>query len=210
MEAKLQTIIDKVYQEGIEKSQQEADEILQKANEKAQTILDRAQQHEQQTKEKALEEARQIKRDVLAELQLAQLEALSSFKQQVADILAQYSIKGSLKKAFDNVEFLQDLMRIATEKWGKAGDQISLTLLLPETKQSELNEMLIEKSKKTLKEGIDIRIDRHTSRGFRIESKSEGFYISFTSDDFEQFFIQHLRQKTLDLLSQNSKGKSCS
>ena len=50
MEEKLQTIIDKVYQEGIEKSQQEADEILQKANEKAQTILDRAQQHEQQTK----------------------------------------------------------------------------------------------------------------------------------------------------------------
>ena len=208
MEEKLQTIIDKVYQEGIEKSQLEADEILQKANEKAQTILETAQQHEQQTKEKAVEEARQIKRDVLAELQLAQLEALGNFKQQVANMLAQYSINEPLKKAFDNVEFLQDLMRMATDKWDKSEYQISLTLLLPETKQSELNEMLIEKSKEALKEGIDIRIDRHTSRGFRIESKNEGFYISFTSDDFEQFFIRHLRQKTLDLLNQNSRGKS--
>ncbi|HNP51251.1 V/A-type H+-transporting ATPase subunit E [Nitrosomonas aestuarii] len=208
MEEKLQTIIDKVYQEGIEKSQQDADEILRKANEKAQTILETAQQQAQQTKERVLEEARQINRDVLAELKLAQQEALSNFKQQVADMLAQYTINGSLRKAFDNVEFLQDLMRMATEKWDKADDQISLTLLLPETKQSELNEMLIVKTKEALKEGIDIRVDRHTSRGFRIEAKREGFYISFTSDDFEQFFIQHLRQKTLDLLNQNSQGES--
>ncbi len=209
MEDKLQTIIDKVYQEGVEKSQRDADEILQKANEQAQTILETAQQQAQQTKESALEETRKIRRDVLAELQFAQLEALGNFKQQVTDILAQYSINGSLKKAFDNVEFLQNLMCIATEKWDKAEDQISLVLLLPETQQSELNELLIEKSKEALKEGIDIRIDQHTSRGFRIESKSEGFYISFTSDDFEQFFLRHLRQKTLDLLSRNSqKDKS--
>ncbi|MCB1948667.1 hypothetical protein [Nitrosomonas sp.] len=205
MEDKLQTIIDKVYQEGVEKSQRDADKILQKANEQAQTILETAQQQAQQTKESALEKARKIRMDVLAELQFAQLEALGNFKRQIADMLAQYSINGSLKKAFDNVEFLQNLMCIATEKWDKAEDQISLVLLLPETQQSELNELLIEKSKEALKEGVDIQIDQHTSRGFRIESKSEGFYISFTSDDFEQFFLQHLRQKTLDFLNQNSQ-----
>ena len=60
MEDTLQNIIDQVCQEGIEKSEEEADKTIRKANEKVEAIIERATQLQEQVKEGRVEETQQI------------------------------------------------------------------------------------------------------------------------------------------------------
>lgn len=203
----MKNIIDQVYQEGIEKSKLQGDEIIDKAKEEANTILQNAKDKKDKIIKDALSEAQQIRENIISELQLALQEAISNFSQQVANRLAQYHAKEPIKEAFSDIGFLREIMLAAIQKWNMESNEITLTWLIPEEKQSELENRLIEKSKDVLHKGIDIRVNRHTSLGFKIESRKDDYFISFTNSDFEQFFIQHLRQKTLELLSKNQKKK---
>ena len=207
MEDTLQNIIDQVYQEGIEKSQQEGEEILRKAKDAADAILKNANKEKERIRAKALADTEHLKLNVISELQLAKQEAISNFRLQVSDMLAQFTVKKPLSSAFNDIAFFQRLLITAIEKWNINEESISLDILLPENEQHLLDEFVAKKTEEALSQGIEIKMNQYTTKGFKMVSEKQGYSFNFMIEDFEQFFIQHLRQKTLSLLKSTNEHK---
>ena len=205
MEQSVQTIIDQVFREGVEKSKLESDVILKKAQEQADAIIRHAEEKKDRIISDAKREAESIKQNTVAEIQLAKSEALSNFRQQITNELISYCSSQAIKNSFNDVSFIQELIKLAMQKWDNQLEATSLTLLIPEKEQDQLKGMLLSKSKEILEDGIEIKMNEHSSKGFRLESRKNGYFLSFTNEDFEAFFHEHLRKQTLELLSQANK-----
>jgi len=207
MEDQLKDIIDRVYSEGIDLAEQKADEILKNATDEADAILKSAKQKEAQILSDAREEAAQLKENVLAELRLAKQETVSIVKQDLADMFARYTTQQPLSSAFEDVDFVQELMLNIVSKWEVENRDLSLTWLLPEVKITELQDLLEQRSKEKLRSGVEIKFEDYASIGFRVDILDEGYSLEFTKESLETFFNAFLRERTLAMLTEKTAEK---
>jgi V/A-type H+/Na+-transporting ATPase subunit E len=106
-----------------------------------------------------------------------------------------------LKEAFKDAEFIKSIIETAMSRWEPNKDQqLELTVLLPENKESELQRYFIAKSEQFLNQGVDLCFEESMHCGFRIGPKDGGYVISFSDQDFENFFRAYLRPKMIRFL----------
>jgi len=72
--------------------------------------------------------------------------------------------------------------------------------LLPEKDEKELNTFFNTKAKKYLDGGLEIKKKKKIRTGFKIGPKDGSYLISFTDTDFENYFKNYLKPRTIKLL----------
>jgi V/A-type H+/Na+-transporting ATPase subunit E len=208
MENKLQELTEKIYAEGVDKANKEAEEIIAKAKEEADNMLKKAGKEADEVIEKAEKEAAEIKKNVSSEVKLSARQAINTIKQQITEIITAKSTGEKIKEAFDEKEFLQNVIVTAVRNWNpKESKSIDVTVLLPEKDQKELNDYFTSKQKSLLDAGLELRFDESMESGFKIGPKDGSYQISFTDEDFENFFRNYLRPRTTELLYSEEVGK---
>ena len=73
-------------------------------------------------------------------------------------------------------------------------------LLLPPDDQKELTAFLQKKASEAMNKGIEISFDSKLKSGFRIGPKDGSYLISFTAQDFENYFKLYFKDGTKKLL----------
>lgn len=201
MENKLQKLTEKIYAEGVDKANKEAEEIITKAKEEADSVRKKAGKEADEIIEKAEKEAAEIKKNVSSEVKLSARQAINTIKQQITEIITAKSTGEKIKEAFDEKEFLQNVIVTAVKNWNpKESKSIDVTVLLPEKDQKELNDYFAGKQKSLLDAGLELKFDESMESGFKIGPKDDSYQISFTDEDFENFFRSYLRPRTTELL----------
>jgi V/A-type H+/Na+-transporting ATPase subunit E len=201
MENKLQELTNKIYTEGIDKANQEAAEIISRAKAEAEGMHKNAEKESAMIIEKAEKEAREIKNNVHSEVRLSARQAISTIKQQITGLITAKATGEEIKKAFGDKEFIQRIIETAIKNWNPSGSKgIDVALLLPEKDQEELNDYFTRKQKALLDAGLELRFDDSIESGFKIGPKDGSYQISFTEEDFENFFRNYLRPRTTELL----------
>jgi V/A-type H+/Na+-transporting ATPase subunit E len=201
MNDKLQELTSKIYQEGFEKGKKDADEIVGKAKSEAEALVKDAKKEAARIVEDARKEAEELKKNVQSELALSSRQAINALKQQLSELVSQKGVDEALGKAFDDKEFISKIILAIAGNWekiDKSGGNVSL--LLPEKDRGKLDDFLQGKVAGQLKAGLDIDYDEGVKSGFRIGPADGHFRISFTEDDFRNFFIQYLRPRTRKIL----------
>jgi len=197
MNDKLQELTKKIYDEGLEKGQKEAQELVDNAKKEAEAIISKAKKEAGEIVAKAGAEADELKKNVNSEIVLASKQAISKVKQKVAELLSQKAVEQALDKTFDDKELIKTLITKIAEQWGEISksDQGVLVYLSEKDKQ-QLEGFLMNKLANNIKQGFDVDFEEGIKSGFRIGPKDQSFKISFTEKDFETFFKQFLRPKT--------------
>jgi V/A-type H+-transporting ATPase subunit E len=72
-------------------------------------------------------------------------------------------------------------------------------MIVPEGQKSAVSEYLVSKVSSALS-SMEISEDSRMKSGFKIGSKSGGYYISFSGEDFDNLFKTYLRPKVSELL----------
>ncbi|HLN54038.1 MAG TPA: hypothetical protein VK212_10050 [Lentimicrobium sp.] len=195
MENKLRELTEKIYSEGIEKAKSDAVVIINDAQKEADIIINKARQEAAEILSKAQDNAKEIKRNTEAEIKMASKQSLSKLKQQISELVATRVIDNPVKETLKDKEFIGTLiMKIA------GGFNNNLELFLPEVEKNNLEKYFNHRTREELMKGIDIRFDPNIKSGFRISPKDDAFVISFTEEDFANYFKAFMRPKTIQLL----------
>lgn len=204
MQDKLQELTQKIYNEGVNKANQEADEIVENANKKASEIRENAKKEAEKIKADAENEAAETRKKVEAELKQASLQTLRTVKQNVVNMLASAVIDQPVKDAFNDKEFMQKVLEAVIKNWDASNANMDILVILPENTQKELVDYFKTKLAKQLNNGIELTVDSGVKAGFKIGPADGSYQITFKEEDFENLFKHFLRPKTNEMLFQGA------
>jgi V/A-type H+-transporting ATPase subunit E len=201
MQSKLQELTEKIYQEGVNKGTQEADQIVAKAKADAQQILNDAQKEAEQLLIKTKKEAVEFKKNSESEIQLTGKQMLNAFKQQLVHIITAKVVNPAVGSAVNDAEFVKQIVNTAISTWNPSNaTKVELELLLPKELEKKLASYFTDAAGKQLNQGVNVLFEDNFNAGFKIGPKDGGYYISFTDADFENLFKEYLRPRLIELL----------
>ena len=206
MNDKLEQLTQKIYNEGLEKGKKEADEILENARKEADRIIGDAKNEAAKIRENAEKEAEELEKNVHSELAISARQSVTAIKQRIVELISDKAVKDALGKAFDDKEFIKDIISKLVENWEDAGkSDKDLAVFLPEKDRVKLGDALLAKAAKEIEGSLDIELEEGIKSGFKIGPKDGSYKISFTEKDFERFFKQYLRPRTRKLFSEEKQ-----
>lgn len=185
----VEALTAKIYQEGIEKAEKEGQEIINKARAKANQILKEAKENADLIKKDAESEAQKLDTQTRSELKLTAQKSLGLLKQDINNLIVWKIANQPIDEAFDDKEFVQNLIEKMVILWAQRyGDHNHLHIMLPEEDMQSIKQFVLKRTEKILTGGIEFSIGKNMEKGFAIEQKDDGFRISFTPKDFENYF----------------------
>ena len=201
MQNKLQELTDKLYNEGLQKGKQEAEQMKAAAKNDAAQIIAQAKEQAEQIIAKAQAEAREIVSKTENDVKMASAQALTAVKQQIENAIITKAVAAPVKAATSESDFLKEIIKSIVSAFNPANpDSVALELILPESKQNELDSFAKESIAKICSAVIEVKFSRNIQGGFKISPKGEGYMLSFTDKDFENIIAEYLRPKTKALL----------
>ncbi len=205
MESKLQELTNKLYNEGVEKANEEASQIKSDAEKQAEKIKNDAQQEADQIIQQAKQEAEDLKKNTRSEIDLAARQTLREVKKQITEMITARVIKDPVKQSMEDTEFVKQVIHEIIKNWNpQSQEPVDLSVTLPEKMQKELKDYLENKASKELNAGITVQVSDRMKGGFSIGPSDGSYKISFSEDDFENFFKGYLRPRTVKMLFEGS------
>ncbi len=200
MQNKLQELTDKLYNEGLSKGKQEAEQLKANALSEAAQIINNAKVEAEAILKKAQDEAAELKSKTENDIKMASSQAFTAVKQQIENVIVAKSLK-SVKDSASETEFIKTILTSIVSAFNpSSSDSVELSVILPADKKAELEKFAQEKLSTICTAGLDVQFSRNIAGGFKIGPKGEGYMISLTDKDFENIIAEYLRPKTKELL----------
>ncbi|MCX7632525.1 MAG: hypothetical protein N2Z22_04240 [Turneriella sp.] len=194
MEVSIEQLIEKLYQEGIQRAEQEAHDLLQAAREKAERIVREAEKRAQQIVQDAENQAKAIELKIQAELNLAAAATLSSLREKIRQELFQQAVVLPVRQdLLQDKNFLMQVILILVEK-----STSDFVLKVPPDLAEKL-QRYFEQSAGRILQHLEIVVEPGRS-GFTIEAKNGGYALEFDEPALVNFFAQYLKPTTAALL----------
>jgi len=191
----IDTLAEKIYQEGVEKAESESQQIVDKAKEEAQKIIKEAEEQSEKIIDQAQKKAEEIRQNTLSDIKLGGGKAISSLKQEIKNMVALKVIDDPVKELFRDQKFLEKLVLETIENYKNEVDQV----ILPEALKDETGKRFKQSLGKEIKD-IKIDFNKKLSGGFQLSVKNSDYLITFTDEDFIAFFRQFLNEKSEQIL----------
>jgi V/A-type H+-transporting ATPase subunit E len=199
MTKKLQDLTEKIYNEGVQKAREEADAIIKEAKEKASKIESDAQKKASQTIADAEKKAEETKQHVESEMKMALDQSMAALKQDIANLVTMEAIEPTTKELFSDKKYLGNLVEKAIDGWIKK-ESIDLEVILPEQDRKEMEDHFKKQLAHHLNKGLKLSFSKNVKSGFKVGPADGSYVISFTDEDFNNFFKTYLRPKSTELL----------
>ncbi|MDR2037466.1 MAG: hypothetical protein LBQ60_06040 [Bacteroidales bacterium] len=194
MENKVQEITEKIYQEGVEKGQAEAEKIIEKAKTEKEDILKKARQDAEKIITDAKKNAEELKKNTESELQLYAGRAVEALKSEITNMINDSIIDSTVKETV-NSEWLQKLMLTLATEW------ISKENIIIQTSDAEaLQKYFAKQAKEMLDKGIKIEQVNGKKGTFSIQPADGSYKVQFGEEEFASYFKEFLRPQLVKML----------
>ena len=112
---KLDILTKKIYEEGIEKAQNDAQNILDKAQQEAENIVKEAEEKAKAIMEKAQNESAALRQKTETELGMSAKQAVAALKQQITSLIANKIAVDLTTAAFKDEDLVREQMATIIE-----------------------------------------------------------------------------------------------
>lgn len=202
MENKLDILTRKLYDEGVEKARQEAEEIIAKAHRDAEKIVEKGKSEAARIEREAQAERESLQRKTASEMSLSVRQATGALKQRITDLVAG-TVSGELAHTgFEDKAFVQELLMTLVNKWDISSGNLDLEVLLPAEEKARFEALVASKYKALLDKGLEVKVG-NLPEAFVIRPKTGGYQLTFSEALFTDFFNRYLREFTKTLLFSN-------
>jgi len=132
MDNRLQELTEKIYREGLEKGNQEAEKIVSAAKAQAEEIIKRARVEENRILEEAKKASAEMRENTMVELKLSMRQAMNNLRQEITDLISKKVTSQAIKGIADDPAFIRDILLAVASNWSpdKSG-RTDLVVLLP-------------------------------------------------------------------------------
>ncbi len=201
MSNKLQELTNKIYQEGVAKGNEEAEKLISSAKEEASDIIKNAKKEAEKIVADAEKKATEKLTTTDSEIKLSARQALNSLKQDITNMINGQIVDDSVKASLGEADFVKKIIETTVTNWNQNKEgNIDLSILVSEEQEKEVNTYFSSKAKNLLEKGLEIKSSKTVKSGFQVGPKDGSFKVSFTDNDFANFFKEYLRPKLVELL----------
>lgn len=194
MENKIQELTEKIYNEGVEKGNAEAERIIAEAKEKVAAILAEAQESANAIVEKARKSANELENNTRSELRLYGAQAIGALKSETASLITDAIVKSAVKEALSGDALKNIVVKIA-ECWN-----VNEPLVISTSDAEELKKYFALKAKDLLDKGVEIKQVNGLKTSFSIAPADGSYKVNFGEAEFEAFLKAFLRPQMVELL----------
>ena len=191
----LSELTDKIYAEGVEKGNAEAQQIIENANAKAADIIAQAEKKAAALVAEAESKSADLDKKTRAELKLYAEQSVNAVKTEIVNLLADKIATDSVKAATADAKFIQGLIAKFAEQMAKDGE------VLIEAKDAEaLKKYFAANVKGLLDKGVKVAEVKGIKTDFAIQPAKGGYKLTFGDAEFIAYFKEMLRPQLVEML----------
>lgn len=192
---KIQELTEKIYREGVEKGQAEADRIIEAAKQEAEKIVAQAKEQAQSINEQAKKQAADMDANTRNELRLYTSQALNALKSEIANVLTDQVVNGNVVALTQDADFLKKFTVALAAKWA---EQEPVTISTAEAES--LKAYFAKEAKDVLDKGVKIEQVNGIQTLFTIAPQDGSYKVEFGKEQFESYFKAFLRPQLVEML----------
>ena len=191
----LSELTDKIYAEGVEKGNAEAQQIVEKANAKAADIVAEAEKKAAAILADAESKAADLDKKTRAELKLYAEQSVNAVKTEITNIRSDQIAADIVKAATADAKFMQSIIAKLAEQMAKDGEVII------EAKDAEaLKKYFASNVKGILDHAVHITEVKGIKTDFTIQPAKGGYKLAFGDAEFIAYFKEMLRPQLVEEL----------
>lgn len=195
MENKIQELTEKIYREGVEKGNEEAQRLIAKAEEEAAGIINAAREKAQEILNDAQKKAAELNENTKSELKLYAGQSVNALKSEIASMVTDKVVKESVQEFVNNKEFLNNFIVSLATQWA-ANEEIVIS-----TSDAEnLKKYFATKAKALLDKGVKIEEVNGMKALFTVSPADGSYKVNFGAEEFENYFKSFLRPQLIEIL----------
>lgn len=201
MEVKLESLIEKIKQEGIEEARQTSQEILAKAQAEAAATVEQAQNEAARIVAEGKAAAARFQQNAERALQQAARDTLLSLKERIHELFDRV-FKREVGQAL-SPEFLSQLIQNLVTQWARDG---AAEVEVSAEDKEKLEALLFEGLRQQLRDGVVLLVGDTIGKGFRIGMRGEEVYYDFSDETIAEVLKSFLNPMLQALLNGQSNG----
>lgn len=195
MENKIQELTDKIYREGVEKGNEEAQRLVSEAQVQAEKLIEDAKKQAESILAEAKKTADELNENTKSELKLFAGQAVNALKTEVANLLTNQTVEETVKGFTADKEFLYKFILALAEKWS-ANEPIEISV----KDADSLKKYFTAKAKALLDKGVTINQVNGMKMLFSISPADGSYKVNFGEEEFENYFKEFLRPQLVKML----------
>ena len=195
MENKIQELTDKIYREGVEKGNEEAQRLISQAQENAKKLIDDAQKEAEQILASAKKDAQELSENTKSELKLFAGQAVNALKSEITNLLVNKSVAEAVKGFTSDKDFFNKFIVALASKWS-----VNEPIVISVADADSLKKYFTKEAKNLLDKGVKIEQVNGIKTLFSVSPADGSYKVNFGEEEFENYFKEFLRPQLVDLL----------
>ncbi len=192
---KIQELTEKIYREGVEKGQAEAERIIEAAKQEAQKIIEQAKVQAEAMAQNAKKQAAELDNNTRNELRLYTSQALNALKSEITNVLTSQVVTSSVKVLTDDKDFLKQFTVQLASKWAE-NEPVTIST----ADAADLKAYFAKQAKDVLDKGVKIEEVNNVDTLFTISPQDGSYKVEFGKEQFESYFKAFLRPQLVEML----------
>lgn len=207
MAMELEHLISKINQEGVEKGEKQAAEILARAKERAAAIVAEAEAAAKAHMAKAERDSLVYVERGTRSLEQAARDLLIGVGQSI-ETMIQDIVTSATDEALDPRTLKRMMVKMAQAYAEKNGTESSIELLIGEQDQAEIVKFFARQYRRRLVSGLNITIDHGVRKGFRVVLENERVYHDFSKPAIAEALGNFLRPHLAEIVHRAARATS--
>lgn len=195
MENKIQELTDKIYREGVEKGNAEAQRLVGAAQDEAKKIIADAQVQAEAILAEAKKNAAELADNTKSELKLFAGQAVNALKTEITSLLTNQVISSAVKGFVADKDFFNKFIVALATQWS-ANEPI----VIATADAASLKKYFAAQAKDLLDKGVKIEQVNGMKTLFSISPADGSYKVNFGEEEFENYFKEFLRPQLVEML----------
>lgn len=195
MENKIQELTDKIYREGVEKGNEEAQKVIEKAQDEAKKIIENAKKEAELILITSRKSADELEENTKSELKMFANQSVNALKSEIANIVTDEIVVSSVKEFAENEKFLNEFIVALASKWS-----IDEPIVISVNDAEALKKYFIANAKNLLDKGVKIEQVNGQKTLFTVSPADGSYKVNFGEEEFMNYFKGFIRPQLVEML----------
>ena len=195
MENKIQELTDKIYREGVEKGNEEAQRLVSNAREEAAKILEEARKEADAILAAARKSATETAENTQSEIKLFAGQAVNALKTEITSLLTNQVVSKAVKDFVADKDYLNNFIVSLATQW--VADE---AIVISTSDAEGLKKFFAANAKAVLDKGVKIEQVNGNKTLFTISPADGSYKVNFGEEEFENYFKDFLRPQLVEML----------
>lgn len=195
MENKIQELTDKIYREGVEKGNTEAQKLIANAQDEAKKIVEDARKEAEAIVVASRKSADELAENTKSELKLFAGQAVNALKSEIATLVTDKIVNADVKAFAADKDYLNAFIVALASKWS-----VNEPIVISTADADGLKKYFASQAKALLDKGVKIEQVNGNKTLFTVSPADGSYKVNFGEEEFMNYFKEFLRPQLVEML----------